>query len=481
MVYEFKVSDLAEEFGVHRNTIRNWINAGTLPAREGPGRKYIMRFADYQALCEKFGRALPAAAQATVRVERVVEKIAGEPIVLGTEAGSLVDDPALADSCLTCGSCASGCPIAGVDGLDPRKIVRMAVLGMDDELVESSWPWKCTLCGKCEESCPAAIDITTLMRKIRGARERSDVPRALRKGLQTCLERGNNLGIPKDDFSLLCETLGDELAGDDCPGFVTPLDVHGARVLVTVNSKVVFAEPDNLKWWWKILYAASESWTIASEFWEGVNWGFYVGDDEAMRIMVGRLVDNMRRLNCKMLLLPESGHAYFATRYGLTRWFPEALNEFRILTVFDLLLEYLREGRITLDVSGPGRPAAYHDPCYYGRNSQKVFGQACFEEPREILRRCGLNLRELVPSGNGAYCCGAGGGAWSMPYAEERVFHGRIKARQIRESGVGLIVTSCHNCRDQIHRSLIGEYDLAVEVKYLWEEVAGRLILPGTR
>ena len=58
-------------------------------------------------------------------------------------------------------------------------------------------------------------------------------------------------------------------------------------------------------WWWKIFYAAGESWTIASENWEGVNWGLFSGDDDAMRTVVGRIVDNMRRLNCKVLLLPE--------------------------------------------------------------------------------------------------------------------------------------------------------------------------------
>jgi len=35
----------------------------------------------------------------------------------------------------------------------------MAVLGMDRELVDSQWPWKCTMCGKCEVSCPANIQI----------------------------------------------------------------------------------------------------------------------------------------------------------------------------------------------------------------------------------------------------------------------------------------------------------------------------------
>ncbi len=307
MMYEFKVSELAEEFGVHRNTIRNWINAGTLPAKEGPGRKYLMKFQEYQALCDKFGREplVRPTSHVDLKAVKPIEKIESDPIPLSDTASNLVLDPSWADSCLTCGSCASACPISGVDGLDPRKIVRMGVFGMDKELIDSSWPWKCTMCAKCEEACPANIKITALMRQIRGARDRNLVPGPIHKGVQMCLERGNNLGIPKDDFVFLLEDLGEELAEDECPGFKTPVDVHGARILVTVNSKEPFAEPDDMKWWWKIFYAAGESWTIASEHWEGVNWGLFSGDDESMKIVVGRIVDNMRRLNCKALLLPE--------------------------------------------------------------------------------------------------------------------------------------------------------------------------------
>lgn len=481
MMYEFKVSELAEEFGVHRNTIRNWINAGTLPAKEGPGRKYLMRFQDYQNLCEKFGREplVRPTSHVDPRAVKPVEKVESAPIVLADTSSALARDPSWADSCLTCGSCASACPISGVGGLDPRKIVRMAVFGMDEELIASDWPWKCTMCGKCEEACPADIKITALMRHIRGSRERSRVPGPIFKGLQMCLERGNNLGIPKDDFVFLCEDLGEELAEDECPGFVTPIDVHGARILVTVNSKEPFAEPDNMKWWWKIFYAAGESWTLSSEHWEGINWGLFSGDDEAMKIVVGRIVDNMRRLNCKVLLLPECGHAYYATRYGLNTWFPEALGEFKIVTIFDLLLEYIRDGRLTIDASRHPKPVAYHDPCHYGRKSLKAFGQAYFEEAREIIRACAPNLRELEPNRNGSYCCGAGGGGWAMPFAEERVFYGRIKARQIQESGAEMVIASCHNCRDQIMKSLVREYDLDIEVKYLWELVADALVLPG--
>jgi len=409
MMYEFKVSEMAEEFGVHRNTIRNWINAGTLQAKEGPGRKYLMKFDDYQELCEKFGRKPHIRPNSHVDLETVKsleEKNSELPVIeLGTITKKLYNDPKWADICLTCGTCASACPIAGVDSLDPRKIVRMAFLGMEEELLNSDWPWKCTMCAKCENVCPANIEIVKLMLRIRSLRPRDQVPGPIHNGVITCLERGNNLG---------------------------------ARVLVQVNSKEPFAEPDDLKWWWKIFYAANESWTVSSENWEGVNWGLFSGDDESMKTMVGRIVDNMRRLNCEVLLLPESGHSYYATRYGLNRWYPDALKEFKICTLFDLLLNYIRDGRIRLDQTRHKQRAVYHDPCNYGRKSQKAFGRAYYEEGREITRACCAEMVDMEPNRETNYCCGAGGGAWAMPFAAERIYYGRMKARQITESEASL-------------------------------------------
>lgn len=309
MMYEFSVSEMAEEFGVHRNTIRNWIKSNTLRAKEGPGRKYMMKMEDYQAVCAKFGRRPYFKPSSTVAREtfRQYEELRQqvEPLELGSPVHTIYSDAKLADICLTCGTCASACPIAGVDGLDPRKIVRMAVLGLEKELIDSNWPWKCTMCGKCESVCPAGVQLLALMRRLRGMRERDLVPGPIHKGVAMCLERGNNLGIPKDDFLMLCEELGEELAEEGLTGFKTPVDVVGARLMITVNSKEPFGEPDDMKYWWRIFHAAGESWTISSENWEGVNWGLFSGDDEAMKTVVGRIVDNMRRLQCEVLLLPE--------------------------------------------------------------------------------------------------------------------------------------------------------------------------------
>ena len=85
---------------------------------------------------------------------------------------------------------------------------------------------------------------------------------------------------------------------------------------------------------------------------------------------------------------------------------------------------------------------------------EKAFGHGYFEEGRFITRQCAPNLVDMYPDREGNYCCGAGGGAWAMPFNEERVFYGRFKARQISESGAQLVITSCHNCRDQSRQSV---------------------------
>ncbi len=304
MKYEFRVSELAEEFGVHRNTIRNWIRSGAIPATEGPGRRYLMEWADYEELCRKFGKTPIKPGRGSGFYDEDVVEEKPVPIQLYRRERTIATDPQLADVCLTCGTCSSACPISGVDGMGPRKIIRMAALGMDDELKELKWYWKCTMCAKCEEACPMDVKIVQLMRKLRSLTPRDKVPGPIHKGVVACLERGNNLGIPKEDFLFLLEDLGEELA-EELPGFKVPVDERGARILVTVNSKEPFAEPDDMKWWWKIFYCAGESWTIPSDNWEGVNWGLFSGDDEAMKTIVGRIVDNMKRLNCEALLLPE--------------------------------------------------------------------------------------------------------------------------------------------------------------------------------
>ncbi len=210
------------------------------------------------------------------------------------------------DLCHTCGTCSAICPLTGARGFNPRKIVHMAIQERDQEITDSPWPWMCTLCGRCEHACPMGINIVNIMRTARGMVEREKVPVMLQKGIELGLETGNYLGLPDEDFKFIIDDVGAELAEQTgFEDFQVPFDKRGANLLHTLHNKLVNTQNEDLVHWWKIFHAAGEDWTIPSQNWEGCNWGYFSGDDEVMKIFVGRIVEHMENLEIKNLMYPE--------------------------------------------------------------------------------------------------------------------------------------------------------------------------------
>jgi Fe-S oxidoreductase len=150
----------------------------------------------------------------------------------------------------------------------------------------------------------------------------------------------------------------------------------------------------------------------------------------------------------------------------------------------DLLEEYIKEGRIKLNTHKYHEAYTVHDPCNYVRKSQMAFGQQTGDQTRWISQQCidPSLYREMIDDPMNNLCCGAGGGAWAMPYDEERLAYGKMKVDQIKDSGAEIVIAPCHNCRDQIMKGLGGEakkgkMDMGnyQETLYLWELVANCL------
>jgi len=157
------------------------------------------------------------------------------------------------------------------------------------------------------------------------------------------------------------------------------------------------------------------------------------------------------------------------------------LETYNFITVFDLLIQYIREKRIVLDKTRFKGLATYHDPCNYGRKAEKKFGHGYFEEPRWIMSQCLENWVDLYPTGRSQICCGGGGGALTSGYNEERIFYGRKKMEQIKATGADMLVVPCHSCHGQLN-NIKADYDMQhLEVKYLWELVADCMIVKGEK
>ncbi len=62
------------------------------------------------------------------------------------------------NACFSCGNCTAICPLADSDAMFPRKLIRLAQVGLTDDLVSSKELWTCYGCGVCTTRCPQQAD-----------------------------------------------------------------------------------------------------------------------------------------------------------------------------------------------------------------------------------------------------------------------------------------------------------------------------------
>ena len=71
-------------------------------------------------------------------------------------------------NCLLCGSCTACCPVNEIDdGFNPRAIMRMVLLDMEDEVLKSDELWKCIQCHACVSHCPQDVRFADIVRALR--------------------------------------------------------------------------------------------------------------------------------------------------------------------------------------------------------------------------------------------------------------------------------------------------------------------------
>ncbi len=77
-------------------------------------------------------------------------------------------------ACFACGTCTGGCPVRAVDErYNPRKIIRMALLGMKEAVLSSDFIWLCSSCYTCQERCPQNVRIPEVMTVLKNLAVRS--------------------------------------------------------------------------------------------------------------------------------------------------------------------------------------------------------------------------------------------------------------------------------------------------------------------
>ena len=362
--------------------------------------------------------------------------------------------------CLTCGICNSRCSWYGEErGPIPRRIVRMAFLGLDDLLAKSPMLWDCHLCNRCTLECPMGIDMEKVVRKARSLPATEDsVPKDLVKGIETRLNMGDVNGLTKEEFVETIEWLSEEFADEiDDPDAAIPYDQKHTRFLYLPNPRELGMNLLHLTAMAGLFYAFGEPWTLSSRHTDVTNWGYFKGDTEITRKMVLQIVEATEDLGAETLVLSECGHGYYVLK-NLTQKLIGRKPKFSVTGMPELTLEMMNKGVIKFDPNVHPYPVAYHDPCNLGRKS------GIFDAPRELLSNVCQEVKELDPNHENSICCGGGGGIiQDSTGTKRRMLAGKAKVRQLKTVGVKHVATACLSCHRQL-TELSKHYDLGVEV-----------------
>ena len=323
----------------------------------------------------------------------------------------------------------------------------------------------CTLCQRCIVNCPMGVDTPLVMATARGVLTAiGKAPEILVELADAAISREENMEFFKEFYLEQIRSMEEELqakVGD--PKARIPVEVKGAQILYVPLSGAHTIMPES-----EIFYHAGTSWTIS--MFEASNYGIFLQDRVRAKRITERIVNEAERLGVEEVVVTECGHAYATSRWEGPKWFDRPWK-FKVRSILEVMDEYIRLGRIQLDLSrNNGISVTYHDSCNLGRNG------GLFEEPRRILRACVKEVHEMTPNRRQSICCGGGGGLVALQqYDDVRLKAGEPKARQIRETGAGVVVASCDNCRHQLGQ-LNEHYGLNVKVMGLAELVADAVV-----
>jgi len=422
---------------------------------------------------------------ASERVERFLA--AFEAILRHTNYRGLLD--MYARSHTRCGRCAKTCQVYQATG-DPRDIpcyrTSMIIniykryftmggwvkgfLSGDGYLTDSDIDemmegfYRCTACRRCSLECPMGIDhalVTHLGRYILS--EMRLPPKALQVSVRAQLEgeNGNTSSVPLAALKNNLEFLSEEIKDEKGIEVEFPLDKENVEYAFFCPVSDYLMEAETLMGNALVLHACGEggNWTIGSKNYDAINYGLFY-NDWILERNIRRLVEEVRRLGARTILIGECGHASRAAKQFIPAF--AGKDAPAVVNCVEFAWRKFKEGKLRFDPGAIKEKVTYHDPCNIARSGWIV------DQPRELLKAMAKDYVEMTPSGRENYCCGGGGGTVSI--AEMQKFRmeviGKTKAEQLKATGAEIVVAPCANCKKQL-REVIDHYKLPMEVKGL--------------
>ena len=328
-----------------------------------------------------------------------------------------------ADLCNLCGECFHQCPVLELPLEESKKEMQRLIEGTDSKYVLA----KCNTCFSCNIFCPQHANPYQLilerwndLYKKRGApplyrfvcpTEEPNIWQLLNLFLSEQEKIWVNKWVtykPKPDDNLL-------LIGNYTHLF--PFVIGGSKLLegITPISRI--------------------------DQWEGGAYLYQGGYLDLVQKIAARCAQDFQSWGIKKVT-----HTLDAVYYIFSEVHPKEMlitHPQEFVNFNEWMLDQINNGTLNLPKK-LNLNITVHDNCY-----SKALGGAYWDVPREILQKCGCNLREMKHIKKDSLCCGFGAGAsWvkniSIPF--DIISEGMKKFNEAIETGADALMTYCGGC-----------------------------------
>jgi len=365
-------------------------------------------------------------------------------------------------ACYDCGKCTANCPIARAGApFSPRRQVLSTNLDHREAIESNGSLGICLTCMKCDSSCPASVEYSKLVQKLReytyrednvgyphgGALQSTMRMMAAGKTVQNRMDWiTDDIRITSDESevfywtgcTMYLDAFFDELGVHSLNGTraaISILNQHGITPIVSPSERCCGHD---------------------------LLWG---GDRKSFDLLAKHNVELVESSKASILVV-SCAECLRTWKIDYAPYFSQRPPE--ILHISEFI--NARNNDLSFKENGDARIVTYQDPCRLGRHLE------IYDAPRSVLGLLpGIELAEMHQSGKRAVCCA--GSTWTNCDRYSKAIQvGRLK--EAKATGASTLVTCCPKCQVHLKCAMNDpnlKEDIEIEIKDLAELVVEAL------